>query len=180
MADRVCRRGTAQPGWWLLVGVLGAASGWRFGAGIEAVAMIGLGTALARLSLIDIERRLLPDRLVLPLLWTGLVLNAGGVFTPPAMAILGAALGYLSLEACRRGYRRLRGREGLGGGDVKLFAALGAWLGCGALAPVLALAAPLGLLWGVLARSGAATIPFGPCLALAGWGWLWWHGPLGR
>lgn len=112
----------------------------------QRLAMGILAGALLYLSLIDIKRRLLPDRIVLPLLWLGLLLNAYGLFTTAEQAILGAATGYVCLYAINVLYRLFRQQDGMGYGDVKLFAALGAWAGVQALPIVLVLAAGLGLL----------------------------------
>ena len=132
------------------------------------------GSVLVALAAIDLETMLLPDALVLPLLWAGLVVNAFAGFAVPADAILGAAGGYAALWAVGHGYGLLRGVEAVGGGDIKLFAALGAWLGWQALPAVLALAAGCGVVVGIgLLVAGRArlltALPFGPWLAAAGW-----------
>jgi leader peptidase (prepilin peptidase) / N-methyltransferase len=142
-----------------------------------------LGWWLLTLGWIDIRCWLLPDVLTLPLIVVGLV--AAALFDPDQLAgrALGAALGYLSLLAVAALYRELRGRDGLGRGDVKLFAASGAWLGAGALPQVIFLAAlsalaVAGCLWLAGVRLGAqSALPFGPFLALATW-LLWLFGPL--
>ncbi|AFJ46509.1 prepilin peptidase [Shimwellia blattae] len=131
-----------------------------------------LAAALVALAAIDLRHGLLPDRLTQPLLWGGLLLALPG----PGPAITGAALGYGLLWATGRGFYLFTGREGLGYGDVKLAAALGAWLGPALLPGCLFLAALFGLLHGAalwLTGQRPQTIPFGPSLALAGWGgWL--------
>ncbi|MGJ8525624.1 N-methyltransferase [Halomonadaceae bacterium LMG 33818] len=102
--------------------------------------------ALLYLSLIDIKRRLLPDYIVMPLLWLGLILNAFGLFTSAEQALFGAVTGYVCLYAINGFYRLFMQQDGMGYGDVKLFSALGAWAGIQALPVILALAAGLGLL----------------------------------
>ena len=143
-----------------------------------------LGWWLLTLGWIDLRRWLLPDVLTLPLVLAGLV--AAAVFDPAGLMqrALGAALGYTSLAAVAALYRKLRGREGLGGGDAKLLAASGAWVGAAALPQVILLAALSALLvaaglrlTGVRLRASSA-VPFGPFLALATWV-VWLSGALG-
>lgn len=123
---------------------------------------------------IDIDHQLLPDELTLSLLWLGLLVNADGMFVSPASSIFGAALGYASFWLMAKMYYLCRRVEGLGQGDFKLFAALGAWLGWQALPRLLMIASLLGLLISVLLllakrhRYGDA-FSFGPCLAISGW-----------
>lgn len=136
-----------------------------------ALAAALLGWTLLALALIDARHLWLPDRLTLPLLATGLALAATGRGPPLTQAALTAAVAYLLLELLRHGFRRLRGREGLGGGDSKLFAALGAWLGAEPLVWTLLAASIAGLLWAAL-RGRAALhrpLPLGTLLAVAGW-----------
>lgn len=136
----------------------------------------GLGWTLLALAWIDLEHFLLPDVLTLPLLLAGL---AAAAWQGAAMdAALGAACGFLGLTLVGLVYRRLRGHDGLGGGDAKLLAAGGAWLGLAALPGVLVAAASLGILFALAARRGAISatlaVPFGPPLAAAIWlAWLW-------
>ncbi len=134
-----------------------------------------LGWTLLALSLIDLRCGRLPDVLTLPLIPAGLLLawwDAPELGTDHAVA---AAVGFASFRLLSLLYRRLRGRDGLGGGDAKLLAALGAWVGLAALPGVLVGAAGLGLAYALLLRArgrvvtGATALPFGPCLALAGW-----------
>ena len=143
----------------------------------------GLGWTLLTLGWIDCESFLLPDVLTLPLLLAGLALTFFAM--PEALTdhCLAVALGYGSLQAVAIGYRRLRGRDGLGGGDIKLIAAAGAWCGLGRLPFVVTASAVVGLLAALaLALTGRAVtsrtrIPFGPCIALAFW-LVWLHGGL--
>ncbi len=176
----VCRRCAApiHPFHWrvelaaLAVPVSALAAGW---AGPALWAACGLGWTLLALAWIDCNGMILPDGLTLPLIPAGLLatwwLDPGGL---PDHA-LAAALGYTAFRAIALLYRRLRGRDGLGEGDAKLLAALGAWVGLGGLPPVLLAAALAGLGWALLLRlrgtalSLTTALPFGPFLALAGW-----------
>jgi len=142
------------------------------GALLAALLMSGF---LLALSLIDLRVQLLPDALTLPLLWLGLLFHAWGVLprSSPAQAILGAAGGYLLFRLLASAWRVFRHREALGGGDARLLAALGAWLGWQPLPLLLLLAACMGLIAALLARLSmqrplSLPLPFGPCLALAG------------
>ena len=128
--------------------------------------------ALLALSLIDLDHQLLPDVIVLPLLWAGLVANTLDTFADLRSAVLGAAAAYLFLWSCCHVYRAITGRTGMGHGDFKLFSAIGAWLGLQALPFVLALAcafAILGTAYRAIAtgQSWSTPLPFGPWLALA-------------
>ncbi|OZI31672.1 prepilin peptidase [Bordetella genomosp. 10] len=150
-----------------------AACVWRFGPGVQALWAMLLVAALLALAWIDLDTGLLPDAITLPLLWAGLLANVAHTFAPPGQAVLGAAAGYGVLWLLFHGYRLATGREGMGYGDFKLLAALGAWLGLAAL-PLMLLAASLaGALAGLLliatrrARRGQPQ-PFGPYLAAAG------------
>ena len=152
--------------------VAGAAA-IRFGAGIEAAGACLLGWGLLAAGAIDFETRLLPDSLTIPLLWLGLAFNLGGTFAPLPDSVIGAMAGYGVLWAVYHGFRLLTGREGIGYGDFKLLALLGAWLGWPALPAVLLLASLAGVLTGVtlVARGRASRdtpLPFGPYLAVAG------------
>lgn len=173
--------------------IIALLAGWHFGLGIEALGACLLGWALLAGSVIDIETRLLPDTITLPLLWSGLAFNIGDTFTPLADAVIGAMLGYLSLRLVYHLFKMATGKEGMGFGDFKLLAALGAWLGWQSLVGIVFLSSLIGaVIGGILifkrARSLAAErapignsqasdasktppeveMPFGPCLALAG------------
>lgn len=149
------------------------ACAWRFGATPIALCAMGLSAALVALAWIDLESTLLPDVITLPLAWAGLLVNLFDAFTPLPMAVVGAVAGYLFLWVIFHAFRLLTGREGMGFGDFKLLAALGAWFGVGAL-PMLLLAASVAgvVVGGALTLSGRASrgqaLPFGPYLALAG------------
>jgi len=148
---------------------------YRFSWGIQMFGALVLTWGLIALSGIDFEHGLLPDILVLPLLWLGLGLNAFHVFVPPGSAILGASVAYLSLWIVAKSYQYLTKREGMGQGDFKCFALLGAWLGIHALIKILLMASLLGSLVGFILlmkqknNNFQKAIPFGPFLAIAGW-----------
>jgi len=154
---------------------------WRFGVTPEAVAALVLTWTLIALSVIDIDHQLLPDSLTLPLLWLGLLLSlwhetAGGtvLFQTPREAIIGAAAGYLALWSVYHLFRLVTGKEGMGYGDFKLLAVLGAWLGWQMLPLIILLSAAVGAVVGialmiVTRRGRDVPIPFGPYLAAAGW-----------
>lgn len=145
-------------------------------AGITA---LGFTFALIVLSGIDLEHMLLPDSITLPLLWAGLAVNLAGTFTDLHSAVLGAMAGYLSLWSVHVLFRAVTGKEGMGAGDFKLLAALGAWLGWQALPVIVILASGVGTLVGIaLIVTGRSTrerpLPFGPYLAAAGFIALLW------
>jgi leader peptidase (prepilin peptidase) / N-methyltransferase len=158
----------------LAVALVGALTAWRFGFGWQGGAAIFLTWVLLLLTLIDLRTQLLRDIITQPLLWLGLLLNLGGLFTTLPAAVLGAVFGYLSLWIIFHVFRLLTGKEGMGYGDFKLLALLGAWLGWQVLPLVLLLSALLGavvglalIIWG--GHDRRQPIPFGPWLALAGW-----------
>jgi leader peptidase (prepilin peptidase)/N-methyltransferase len=157
----------------------GAAAIWHFGPTLAGgSAMVFLWVMLA-LSAIDIDTQLLPDSLTQPLLWLGLLLNVNATFVPLASAVLGAALGYLVLWSVYWLFRLLTGREGMGYGDFKLLAAIGAWLGWTMLPLVILLSSAVGAIVGIALivtrhQQRGAPIPFGPYLAAAGAIALFW------
>jgi len=164
----------------LLTGVAAALVAWRMGPGWEALAGIVLTWYLIPLAAIDIDQQLLPDILTLPLLWIGLTLSLfhpteyQTLFVSPTDAIIGALAGYLSLWSIYQGFRILTGKEGMGYGDFKLLAALGAWLGWQSLPLLVLLAAGTGTVFAILQlamrrHERGATMPFGQWLAAAGW-----------
>ncbi len=164
----------------LMTGVATALVAWRMGPGWEALAGIVLTWYLIPLAAIDIDQQLLPDILTLPLLWIGLTLSLfhpteyPTLFVSPSDAIVGALAGYLSLWSIYQGFKILTGKEGMGYGDFKLLAALGAWLGWQSLPLLVLLAAGTGTVFAILQlamrrQERGATMPFGQWLAAAGW-----------
>nr|WP_314878111.1 A24 family peptidase [uncultured Pseudomonas sp.] len=147
---------------------------WHYGPGAPALAVLLLTWCLLALSLIDGEHQLLPDVLVLPMLWIGLLLNACGVFVPLPDAVWGAVAGYLSLWTVFWLFKLVTGKDGMGYGDFKLLALFGAWGGWQVLPLTLMLSSMVGALIGLCllrwrnASLGTA-MPFGPYLAIAGW-----------
>ena len=166
----------------LLSALLAAAVAATFGATLLTVAGLGLVWTLVALTFIDLDTLYLPDDLTLPLVWAGLLVNAVGGLVPLADAVWGAAAGYGLLWTVCTGFRLLTGKDGMGAGDFKLLAALGAWLGWAALPGILLLGSLLGALCGGLAIALAghdrrAPIPFGPFLAYGGLVSLFYPGP---
>ncbi len=162
-----------------LTGLAFAACVWHFGAGWQALAAIAFSATLIALAGIDLHTQLLPDQLTYPLLWLGLVLATITVFVDPVSALWGAVAGYLSLWSVFWLFKLATGKEGMGRGDFKLLAALGAWCGIKGVFPMVLVSALLGavigsawLLW--RGRDRATPIPFGPYLAVAGWIQLLW------
>ncbi|WP_372525284.1 prepilin peptidase [Piscinibacter sp.] len=157
----------------VLTGVLFAAVGWRFGAQPAALLWCAFAATLVALAGIDWDTTLLPDNLTLPLLWAGLVCAALGWTLPVTAALWGAVAGYLSLWAVYWLFKLTTGKEGMGYGDFKLLAALGAWLGVQMILPIVLAASVLGAIVGIgMKLSGALRegryVPFGPFLAGAG------------
>jgi len=153
--------------------VLSAAIAWRFGWGAAGLLALLFTWMLIALTFIDADTTLLPDGITLPLLWLGLLANAWNVFVPLHDAVLGAAAGYLILWSIYWLFKLTTGKEGMGYGDFKLLAALGAWLGWKMLLPIILLSSVVGAVIGIvlilLARRGREIpIPFGPYLAAAG------------
>jgi leader peptidase (prepilin peptidase)/N-methyltransferase len=163
----------------ILGGALAVLVAWRFGYSAALAAGLVYAWALLALTFIDFDTQLLPDDITLPLLWLGLLVNSRGVFTDLQSAVLGAAGGYLILWSVYWAFRLIAKKEGMGYGDFKLLAAIGAWTGWQILPFVVVVSAGLGavigsfLLW--RSKSGTQTpIPFGPYLALGGIGALLW------
>ncbi|MEA3141957.1 MAG: leader peptidase (prepilin peptidase) / N-methyltransferase [Gammaproteobacteria bacterium] len=165
----------------LATAVLSAWVAYHFGFGAPAACALIITWTLIALTGIDIDHQLLPDNMTLPLMWAGLVAAVAigpmaGAALPvsPKEAIIGAAAGYLSLWLVFHAFKLVTGKEGMGYGDFKLFAALGAWLGWKVLPLVIILSAATGAVLGILmivfrGRDRAAPMPFGPYLAAAGW-----------
>ena len=174
------------PGVELLTAVLAAVCAWRFGASIEAIMAVVLTLALIPIALIDADTQLIPDSIVFPLLWIGLAMSlwhpvagADTLFIAPRDAIIGALAGYLSLWSVYQLFKLVTGKEGMGYGDFKLLAALGAWLGWQALPMIILMSAVVGAIVGIALMAfrnheRSVPIPFGPYLAAAGWiGMMW-------
>jgi leader peptidase (prepilin peptidase)/N-methyltransferase len=165
----------------LMTALLAGVAAWRFGFGIEAGAAVLLTFALIAISVIDIDHQIIPDSISLPLVWIGLglslfhpVAGADVLFIDPKTAIVGALAGYLSLWSVYHLFRLLTGKEGMGYGDFKLLAALGAWLGWQMLPLIILLSALVGAFVGITMivvrrHDRNVPIPFGPYLAAAGW-----------
>jgi leader peptidase (prepilin peptidase)/N-methyltransferase len=165
----------------LMTAILAGIAAWRFGFGIEAGAAVLLTFALIAISVIDIDHQIIPDSISLPLVWIGLALSlfhplAGAevLFVDPKTAIVGALAGYLSLWSVYHLFRLITGKEGMGYGDFKLLAALGAWLGWQMLPLIILLSALVGAVVGITMivvrrHDRNVPIPFGPYLAAAGW-----------
>jgi len=169
----------------LLTALLSFTVAWRFGAGFAALAALTLTWALIALTFIDYDHQILPDDITLPLLWAGLLVNLGGTFASLPSAVLGAAIGYGSLWLVYHAFRLVTGKEGMGFGDFKLYAALGAWLGWQQLPLIILFASFFGALIGVafivfFGRDRRLPIPFGPFLCAAGWVALLWGHDLTR
>jgi leader peptidase (prepilin peptidase) / N-methyltransferase len=151
----------------------------HFGPSLQTLAAIGLTAFLIVLASIDIDHQLLPDDLTLVLLWAGLFASLFNVFTDPVSSIIGALAGYLSLWLVYHLFRLLTGKQGMGYGDFKLLAALGAWMGWQMLPLIILLASLVGAVIGLIMialkrHKSGQPIPFGPFIALAGWIALLW------
>ena len=163
----------------LLCAALTLLVAYRFGISAGTVFACLFTWALISLAFIDIDHKLLPDNITLPFLWLGLLCNWFGLYTDLYSSLLGAAAGYLIFWLVMQAFKLITGRDGLGQGDLKLLAMLGAWTGWQALATIIFLSSLLGSLVGlyliiVRRRQRSAPISFGPCLALAGWLNLVW------
>jgi leader peptidase (prepilin peptidase)/N-methyltransferase len=157
----------------VIAGVLGALAIWRFGPTWQGLAACALLWTLIALTFIDADTQLLPDDITLPLLWGGLLVNLFGVFVPLPEAVIGAIAGYLSLWTVYWLFKLIRGKEGMGYGDFKLLAALGAWLGWKMLPAIVLLSSLAGAVIGIALillrrHERAAPLPYGPYLAIAG------------
>lgn len=163
----------------LLTAVLAVASVWRFGFGWQGFGAALLSCYLVALSGIDLRTRLLPDQLTLPLMWLGLIGSLDNLYMPAKPALLGAIAGYVSLWLVWWLFKQITGKEGMGRGDFKLLAALGAWVGLSGVLPIILLSSVVGAVIGSVwlamkGRDRATPIPFGPYLAIAGWIVFFW------
>lgn len=154
----------------LLTGVLFGVVAWQYGWSWLTFGGLIFTAMLIALTFIDYDTQYLPDSLTLPLVWLGLLYNFNGAFTTLQSAVLGAVCGYMSLWLLCYVYKLLTGKIGMGGGDFKLLAALGAWLGVGVLPVLVFMAALIGIIGALLSRVGKGQqFAFGPSLAVAGW-----------
>ena len=159
--------------------LLTLACAWHFGVTPQAPFAILLSWALIALAFIDLDEQYLPDSITLPFLWLGLLLNTRALFSDLESAVTGAAAGYLILWSVYMLFKKLTGKEGMGFGDFKLLAMLGAWLGWQMLPAIILLSSLVGAAVGIALiamnrhRRGVP-IPFGPFLAAAGWITLLW------
>lgn len=170
----------------MMTAVLAAVCAWRFGVGWEALMAIVLTLMLVPVAMIDADTQLIPDSIVLPLMWIGLAMSlfhpmdgADTLFIAPRDAIIGAMAGYLSLWSVYQLFKLMTGKEGMGYGDFKLLAALGAWLGWQHLHVIILMSAVVGAVVGLTMMAfrnheRSVPIPFGPYLAAAGWVTMLW------
>ena len=169
----------------VLTAALSAWIAWHFGFGMAAAGALLFTWAMIALTFIDLDTFYLPDSITLPLLWLGLLFNISGTYTPLPGAVIGAAAGYLSLWAVYWAFKLATGKEGMGYGDFKLLAAVGAWLGWQMLPLAILASSMVGAVVGialiVFARHGRnIPIPFGPYLAAAAIIALFWGKPLNQ
>jgi leader peptidase (prepilin peptidase)/N-methyltransferase len=163
----------------LLTGLISLIIGWHFGVSLQALAGLFLSWFLIAASGIDLGHKLLPDTITLPLMWLGILLSLFNVFIDLETSVIGAIAGYLCLWSIFMMFKLVTGKEGMGHGDFKLLAALGAWCGWKMLLVIVLtsslVGAIVGILMIILSKTGRNTqIPFGPYLAVAGWiSFLW-------
>ncbi|TPG95361.1 prepilin peptidase [Pseudomonas caspiana] len=167
----------------LACGLLSAFIAWHFGYGWQACMALLLSWGLLTMSLIDAEHQLLPDVLVLPLIWLGLIINSFGLFVSLHEALWGAVAGYMALWSVFWLFKLITGKDGMGHGDFKLLAMFGAWGGWQILPLTLLLSSMVGAVVGVILlrlrnAKTSTPIPFGPFLAIAGWIALLWGGQI--
>lgn len=167
------------PGIEILTAVLSALVAWRYGLTWTSLAALVFCWSLIALTFIDLDTQLLPDSITLPLVWAGLAVNLGGLFTTLSSAVIGAIAGYLALWSVYWLFKLATGKEGMGYGDFKLLAAIGAWLGWQTLPLVVLLSSLVGAVVGIVLilagrHSRGVPIPFGPYLACAGLIALFW------
>ena len=163
----------------LATAILFALTIWHFGPNLQGLTALFLTAFLIALAGIDADHQLLPDNLTLPLLWAGILLNFWAVHTDLASSVMGAIGGYLALWSVYHLFRLLTGKEGMGYGDFKLLAALGAWIGWQMLPLIILLSSVVGALFGLILMGAGKMkrdkpMPFGPFIAAAGWIALIW------
>ena len=167
----------------LVTALLCVACVWQFGFGWQGFGACLLTCFLVALSGIDLRTQLLPDSLTLPLMWLGLIASLDNLYMPAKPALLGAVAGYVSLWSVVWVFKQLTGKQGMGHGDFKLLAALGAWVGLAGVLPIIVLSSLVGAVVGSIwlaakGRDRATPIPFGPYLAMAGWIVFMWGAQL--
>lgn len=167
----------------ILCGILSAAVAWHFGVGFAALGALLLTWALVALTFIDFDHQLLPDSITLPFLWLGLAFNLFATYTDSASSLIGAMAGYGALWSVYHVFKLLTGKEGMGYGDFKLLAMLGAWMGWQALPAVILISSLVGAIVGIAlillrGHDRNIPIPFGPYIATAGWITLLWGSEL--
>lgn len=166
-----------------ITALLSGFAAWQFGVSWETAGALLLTWSLIPLTMIDIDHQLLPNSITLPFLWLGLGLNLFGVFTDLSTAVIGAIAGYLSLWSVYWGFKLITGKEGMGYGDFKLLAMLGAWMGWQQLPAIILLSSLVGAVIGIgmiviRGRDHTIPIPFGPYLAIAGLIAFYWGNDL--
>ncbi|HSC96339.1 MAG TPA: A24 family peptidase [Burkholderiales bacterium] len=169
----------------LLSGALAGYIAWRYGLSAAMLGALLFAWALIALTFIDLDTFYLPDSITLPLIWAGLLFNAGGTFTDLRSAVIGAAVGYLALWAVFWAFKFATGKEGMGYGDFKLLAAIGAWLGWKMLPLTILASSLVGAVIGIgliafAKHAREKPIPFGPYLAVAGLIAMFWGEPINR
>jgi leader peptidase (prepilin peptidase)/N-methyltransferase len=167
----------------ILCGILSAAVAWHFGVSFAALGALLLTWALVALTFIDFDHQLLPDSITLPFLWLGLAFNLFATYTDSASSLIGAMAGYGALWSVYHVFKLLTGKEGMGYGDFKLLAMLGAWMGWQALPAVILISSLVGAIVGIAlillrGHDRNIPIPFGPYIATAGWITLLWGSEL--
>ena len=163
----------------LITAIASLLAAYTFGVTIQTVAALFFTWALITLTLIDLKTQLLPDSITLPLLWLGIFLSLFDVFTDLTSSVIGAMAGYMILWSVYQLFKLLTGKEGMGFGDFKLLAALGAWVGYSYLPQIILVSSVVGSVFGIAMLIIGKTrqqqpIPFGPYLAVAGWVALLW------
>lgn len=169
----------------IITGLMSAIVAWYFGFSWACLGALLLTWSLIALTFIDVDHQLLPDKITLPMVWLGLFFNLFGVYTELSSSVIGAIAGYLSLWSIYHLFRLITGKEGMGYGDFKLLAALGAWLGWQYLPMIVLLSSLVGAVVGISLvllkqHQRDIPIPFGPYLAAAGWIALIWGDSLNR
>lgn len=169
----------------LFTAIISVTIAWHFGVSLQTLAGLFFSWSLIAASGIDLDHKLLPDNITLPLLWAGLLLSIFDVFTNLQSSVIGAMAGYLSLWSVYIVFKLITGKEGMGYGDFKLLAALGAWTGWKLLFVIILTSSLVGAFIGITLillgkRNRSTQIPFGPYLAAAGWICLLWGEQLSR